>query len=92
MADLFLFILVFDAPQVEGEFEKRQQKLLDLFKKKKFENVELVEQQLCVDVNFLRDKIAEVEKLEGEGLMLRKPRSLYVGNLIKFFFFFSHLI
>ncbi len=72
---------VFDAPQLPGDFEKRMQKLKEFFKKNQLVNIELVKQEQCTDLDFLRDKIAEVEKLGGEGLMLRKPHSLYVGTL-----------
>jgi DNA ligase-1 len=34
----------------------------------------------CVGTDHLKQFLAEVEHKGGEGLMLRQPKSLYVGN------------
>lgn len=38
--------------------------------------------QMCKGVDHLKATLAEVEKLGGEGLMLREPKSKYVNGAI----------
>ena len=69
--------VIFDAPQIEGGFEKR----LDYARRWFIEHpnlfVEVLEQQICESDAHLRKKLMEVESLGGEGVMLRRPDSLY---------------
>jgi len=71
--------LVFDAPAHDHPFEGRL-----AFVKKALgyglKYAEAHEHVLCKDVDSLRAELARVEKLGGEGLMLRKPGSKYVAG------------
>ncbi|MBT6230095.1 MAG: DNA ligase, partial [Candidatus Scalindua sp.] len=68
---------VFDAPEIEGGFEKR----LDFARRWFLEHpnlfTEVLEQQICSSKEHLQRKLLEIESLEGEGLMLRRPGSPY---------------
>src|SRR6185436_8834677 len=71
--------LVFDAPAHDNPFEGR----LAFVKKalgSGLKYAEAHEHVLCKDVDSLRAELARVEKLGGEGLMLRKPGSKYVAG------------
>jgi len=68
---------VFDAPEIEGGFEKR----LDFARRWFLEHpnlfAEVLEHQICKSEEHLREKLKEIDSLGGEGLMLRKPDSPY---------------
>jgi len=69
--------LVFDAPQLDEVFEARIAfiaQCLDEFRPK-FARPHAHER--CNGIDHLRDELARVEALGGEGLMLRKPGSRY---------------
>jgi DNA ligase-1 len=70
--------LVFDAPACEGGFEARHAYLEQLFTDNAPPYALLVAQQRCRDLDHLREELAHVEGLGGEGLMLRQPGSRYV--------------
>lgn len=69
--------VVFDAPQIEDVFEARiafiQQTLDELGSK----FAEPHQHVRCHGVEHLKEELARVESLGGEGLMLRKPGSKY---------------
>lgn len=69
--------VVFDAPNVPGTFEERLAKCAELLPEG-MEWAEVHPHEPCRDVEHLRTRLAEVEALGGEGLMLRQPGSLYV--------------
>ncbi len=69
--------LAFDAPAAGGGFEERQKALTDIIKRCESKQVQLLEQQLCRDLDHLRGELQRVEELGGEGLMLREPGSAY---------------
>ncbi len=68
---------VFDAPGIEGGFEKR----LDFARRWFLEHpnlfAEVLEHQICESEEHLLKKLKEIESLGGEGMMLRKPGSPY---------------
>jgi DNA ligase-1 len=68
---------VFDAPEIEGCFEKR----LDFVRRWFLEHpnlfAEVLEHQICESEEHLQKKLTEIESLGGEGVMLRKPDSPY---------------
>ena len=68
---------VFDLPAIEKTFEKRMTELGKLIKKTKLGWVEMVNQNPCEGTSHLKKELARIEKLGGEGLMLREPESLY---------------
>lgn len=65
---------VFDAPAHPEPFEVRLDHLRSTLKG---ENVQLHPHELCRSLEHLREELARVESLGGEGLMLRKPASVY---------------
>ncbi len=69
--------VIFDAPQIEGDFEKR----LDFARRWFLEHpnlfAKILEHQICESEEHLRKKLTEIESLGGEGVMLRKPGSPY---------------
>jgi len=71
--------LVFDAPQCDGDFETRLEFLADCLpgRKKKGIFADVHKHERCRNLEHLQNKLAQVEQLGGEGLMLRKPNSHY---------------
>jgi len=69
--------VVFDAPAVGGEFETRIMFVQDHVRRKKPKFAVAHEHVLCKGLDHLRQELARVETLGGEGLMLRQPRSKY---------------
>ena len=68
--------LVFDAPNQKIPFEQRQKFLYELLHDGN-KYAEILAQTQCKGLNHLREELARVEALGGEGLMLRQPASLY---------------
>ena len=69
--------LIFDAPGQGGEFEERIKVLSALAK---HQYVEVHPHVVCKDVAHMKEELARVEALGGEGLMLRQPKSMYVAG------------
>jgi DNA ligase-1 len=73
--------MVFDLPGHPGPFEARHAALQALVAKMRKRDpacpVEVVEQVVCTSPEHLAKVLKQVQKKGGEGLMLRKPRSLY---------------
>jgi DNA ligase-1 len=69
--------LVFDAPAMAEPFERRVEFLTDAFQKEKLPHAKLHPHDLCRDIDHLKQELARVESLGGEGLMLRQPGSKY---------------
>lgn len=72
--------LVFDAPAIVGPFEDRIAYLKVHLAIWNSMHTSLLDQQLCTSVEQLRNELARVEALGGEGLMLRQPGSKYVAG------------
>lgn len=75
--------IVFDAPGLFNEiFEKRMAFLENYFKENIPEGsyIRLIEQKKCNHNQHLLNKLAKIEREGGEGVMLRKPGSLYEGG------------
>lgn len=70
-------LLVFDAPQCEGSFEERLKYLADTLGADQHPYAAMHEQQCCRNVAHLQEELTRIEKLGGEGLMLREPGSSY---------------
>ncbi len=60
--------LIFDAPQVEGGFEKRLDFARRWFQQHPNPYAEVLEQQICENEAHLRTKLREIESLGGEGI------------------------
>lgn len=69
--------VVFDAPGADGEFESRLEFLQDVFRRKELSHATLLDQSRCKGLKHLRDELAQIEVVGGEGLMLRQPGSIY---------------
>lgn len=67
--------IVFDAPGEKGPFEERLASCKEWLEGHEWASVH--EHEPCRDHDHLREQLAFVESLGGEGLMLRKPQSLY---------------
>jgi DNA ligase-1 len=68
---------IFDVPQDSVGFEKRLEKARNWFEAKPSLYATVLEQRLCKGLEHLYNELAETEKKGGEGLMLRRPGSLY---------------
>ncbi|MBE9502956.1 MAG: DNA ligase [Proteobacteria bacterium] len=69
---------IFDAPGIEGSFEKRIGSTQRWFARYPSAYAEVLKQEVCEGKVHLKAKLKEVESLGGEGLMLRRPESLYL--------------
>ncbi len=72
--------VLFDAPAMDEPFEKRMEFLGGRFAKGNHPHAWTLEQQLCRGVDHLKEELARVEALGGEGLMMRQPTSRYVAG------------
>jgi DNA ligase 1 len=72
--------VVFDAPALELPFEPRMDHLAALLAERKPEFAVAHSQERCRGIAHLKEELARVEALGGEGLMLREPASLYVAG------------
>jgi DNA ligase 1 len=72
-----LTFVVFDAPSMEGPFEERLAFVREHIEAHKPPHARHHEHVRCDGVVHLRRELARVEKLGGEGLMLRQPGSRY---------------
>ncbi|HVH44665.1 MAG TPA: DNA ligase [Labilithrix sp.] len=69
--------LIFDAPGHAGLFEERLRAVEELLEARSLEHVRAHPHVRCNGVDHLREELARVEGLGGEGLMMRKPGSRY---------------
>lgn len=75
-----LKFVVFDAPALREPFEIRMRQIREEILKQKPKFTQLLEHQLCRSLDHLREELARVTNLGGEGLMLREPGSKYVAG------------
>lgn len=69
--------LVFDLPAAGGPFEERLAELHERLASSRPEFAEVHRHDRCRGLEHLREELARVEALGGEGLMLRQPGSGY---------------
>src|SRR5260221_12643676 len=69
--------LIFDALALAEPFEARLRFLQDELKRRQPKFALPLEHRLCRNAEHLREELARVEGLGGEGLMLRQPGSKY---------------
>ncbi len=69
--------VVFDAPAQPGPFEDRLAAIETLLAARAVAHVRAHPHQLCRGLEHVREELARVEALGGEGLMMRKPGSKY---------------
>ncbi|MBA3539567.1 MAG: DNA ligase, partial [Deltaproteobacteria bacterium] len=79
--------VVFDAPNAKGGFEDRIAHLHKVLGRAEAPHARVLEHVVCEGIVHLREELAKVEALGGEGLMLRRPSSKYEagrsGSLLK---------
>lgn len=69
--------VVFDAPSHDGLFEQRIEFVRTTLETLKPAYAKILEQEQCTSLEHLRNELARIEALGGEGMMLRKPQSRY---------------
>ncbi|NUQ64510.1 MAG: DNA ligase [Pirellulales bacterium] len=69
--------VVFDAPASEADFESRLEFLRQTIRPKKQPFAAVHGHTRCKGTSHLREELARIEALGGEGLMLRQPGSVY---------------
>lgn len=69
--------MVFDVPTHNEVFESRINFCDDVVRKAQSGIIQLHKHELCKNVQHLKTTLENIELLGGEGLMLRKPGSLY---------------
>ena len=70
--------MVFDAPgMTQADFKTRYRKLREVIGNCKSHYIELLEHRLCKARDYLADEMERIIRLGGEGVMIRKPDSLY---------------
>jgi len=72
-----LAYIVFDAPGIDDRFEKRLRYCEEFFGKNKLAHARAHGHSQCKGLEHLKEELARVEGLGGEGLMLRQPGSSY---------------
>jgi len=75
-----LRFVIFDAPAIGGQFERRLGRLGEHFDAKPWALAEVLDHRLCTGVDDLHAELRRVEALGGEGLMLRQPGSRYIAG------------
>lgn len=69
--------LVFDAPLIDDVFEARMAYIAQLLDESQPKYARPHAHERCSGADHVRDELARVEELGGEGLMMRKPASKY---------------
>lgn len=72
--------VIFDAPTHGGVFEERLEFIHLAFAKGLLQFAHALAHQRCEGMAHLAAELERVERLGGEGLMLREPQSKYVGS------------
>jgi len=74
---LQLCFAIFDVPRAPGGISHRLHKAQDWFEKHPTEFAFIIPQQIILDNQQLKAELERVEKMGGEGLIVRKPDTLY---------------
>lgn len=69
--------VVFDAPTLDKDFETRLRFVDECLSQNRPEHVRAHEHQICKGLDHLRQELARLEALGGEGLMMRRAGSRY---------------
>jgi predicted DNA-binding WGR domain protein len=72
-----LIYILFDAPSIHGPFEKRYEYIHNLDQALRSPYVRALEHVKCLGKDHLEEELEKVNKLGGEGIMLRQPGSMY---------------
>jgi DNA ligase-1 len=69
--------LVFDAPALRHKFEDRMDYLQKFMQDERPDQARHLEQVICRGTSHMKEELARVEALGGEGVMMRRPGSHY---------------
>ncbi len=69
--------VIFDAPNAKGSFEDRIAHAKKVITKAQTPHARVLDHIECAGMHHLKEELARVESLGGEGLMLRQPKSKY---------------
>ncbi|MGE0404526.1 MAG: DNA ligase, partial [Kofleriaceae bacterium] len=69
--------VIFDAPNAKGSFEERIAHAKKVITKAQTPHARVLDHIECAGMHHLKEELARVESLGGEGLMLRQPKSKY---------------
>ena len=69
--------VIFDAPNAKGSFEDRMAHAKKVITKAQTPHARVLDHVECSGIDHLKEELARVEGLGGEGLMLRQPKSKY---------------
>ena len=69
--------VVFDAPNARGTFEDRIAHAQKVLTKAGAPHARWLDHVVCQGFDHMREELSRVEGLGGEGLMLRRPKSMY---------------
>ena len=69
--------MIFNVPKAEGEFTKRLDTGRRWFQEHPNPHAQVLKQEICQGKEHLFQRLAEIESKGGEGIMLRRPQSLY---------------
>lgn len=75
--------VIFDAPTFGGEFESRIKRIEEILQVDRPAYAEIHRQTVCESREHLQSEFERIEKLGGEGIMLRQPGSAYVAGRSK---------
>ncbi|GEM75419.1 DNA ligase [Vibrio sagamiensis] len=80
--------MAFDSPQINGDYLKRYQYLIDLVSTSSLEHFDYVKHYPISSKADLAERLEQISVLNGEGIMLRRISSLYIPgrgvDLLKF--------
>ena len=71
---------IFDVPNLEMTFENRLEFARSWFREHPNAYAQVLRQEVCENGDHLRKRLAEIEHLGGEGIMLRRPHSRYTSG------------
>ncbi|KAJ0392286.1 hypothetical protein P43SY_003600 [Pythium insidiosum] len=72
---------IFDVPSMKTEpFEERMSRAKQIVEDMNVDHVQWVDHTKCESLEQLDEAFNEIEKLGGEGMMIREPGSRYVGD------------
>ena len=75
--------LVFDVPNIKGNFKNRLQILEKRLKDCTSSYIEIHKHEICKDHDHLIIRMKEITSIKGEGIILRDPNSIYENRRTK---------
>ena len=69
--------MIFDCPSIQKPFEERMAYLKKLCRKLKRDDIVFHDHEICRNKKHMESELERVEQMDGEGVMLRQPQSMY---------------